>query len=246
MSACSPRKQGKYIYLLLLTSRDENDNMVAGLEAGADDYFSKPFKPLELKARLTVGTRILALQNELIASREAMRVQATRDSLTGVLNRRAILEVLARELHRSNRERRPVTVILTDLDHFKRINDGFGHLAGDAVLSQAAQRLVSATRPYDMVGRYGGEEFIIVLPNCDEPGALRCGERLRELLAREPVPYGADAIPVTGSFGAAVHLGHGPIDSAVLLNSADQALYRAKAGGRNRVEIHVVASGTTE
>src|ERR1700722_14641505 len=191
------RTQGKYLYLLLLTAQDGIEDMVSGLEAGEDDYFGKPFKARELKARLTVGTRVLALQNELIASREAMRVQATHDALTGVWNRRAILDILNCELHRSNREHRPIAILLSDLDYFKGINDRFGHLAGDAVLVQAAQRLAGATRPYDKVGRYGGEEFVIVLPDCDMPGALCCGERLRERLAREPVLHGSDAIAVT-------------------------------------------------
>jgi diguanylate cyclase (GGDEF)-like protein len=230
---------GKYIYLLLLTSRDKPDDVVRGLEAGADDYLCKPFRPAELRARLMVGKRILALQNELIDSRDAMRRQAMRDPLTGLWNRRAILEILTGELHRSNREHRPLAVLLADLDHFKQINDNHGHLTGDRVLEQAAQRLVTGARPYDMVGRYGGEEFLILIPQCDPPQALRCGERLRERLAHQPILHGAAAIPVTGSFGVAVHPGHGAPDPKVLLQAADRALYRAKGSGRNCVEMHL-------
>ncbi|MGL4554693.1 MAG: GGDEF domain-containing response regulator [Gemmataceae bacterium] len=227
----------RYTYLLLLTSRADRSDLIQGLEAGADDYLIKPCDPAELKARLNTGRRILHLQNELIAAREAMRRQATRDGLTGAWNRAAILEVLDRELARARREARPVGVVLTDIDHFKRVNDTHGHQAGDAVLREFVARLSVALRPDDLVGRYGGEEFLIVLPGCDEAALARVCERLRQRVAGEPfrAPDG-QPIPVTTSFGAVIHGGH-RYDGGDLVRSADAALYRAKAAGRDRVEV---------
>jgi two-component system, cell cycle response regulator len=172
-----------YVYLILLTAKDRKEDIIAGLEAGADDYLTKPFDAHELKARLNAGRRILNLQDQLITAREALRVQATHDSLTGLLNRGAILEVLGRELARSDRLGTSLGVIMADLDHFKHINDTHGHLAGDAVLREAARRMRLCLRSYDVIGRYGGEEFLIVLPDCDALSTLSLAERLRECIA---------------------------------------------------------------
>jgi diguanylate cyclase (GGDEF)-like protein len=229
------RRQGdEYVYLLILTAKDRRDDLVGGLEAGADDCISKPFFPAELRARLSVGRRILTLQAELIAAREAVRLQAMRDALTGVWNRGAVMDALEREAARASREGRPLALVMADLDHFKSVNDNFGHLAGDAVLREAARRMLGTARPYDLVGRYGGEEFLIVLPGCDAAEALRFGERLRERIAA-PVADGPARIAVTVSLGVAAQ--DGPADAAVLLRAADEALYRAKLAGRNRVEL---------
>ncbi len=222
----------RYTYLLLLTSRDGRQDMVQGLEAGADDYLIKPFDPAELKARLNTGRRILRLQAELITAREAMRLQATRDSLTGVYNRGAILDTLDRELARGRREGRPVGVVLADIDHFKRINDTHGHQAGDAVLRGFASRVGGVIRPSDLVGRYGGEEFLLVLPGCGEEATLRVCERVRQRTAERPFE---DAIAATVSLGAAISAHWG--NPADLVRAADTALYRAKAAGRNRSEM---------
>ena len=230
------RQAGRYTYLLLVTGRGTKADLVRGLEAGADDYLTKPYDPLELKARLTTGRRILAMQDELIAAREALRVQATRDALTGLWNRAAVVGALGRELDRGGREGRPVGVVLADVDHFKRVNDTYGHAAGDAVLRELAGRWEAAVRPYDQLGRYGGEEFLVVLPGCDEDDAGQLADRLRVRTAAEPVAYAGGAVPVTASFGVAVYHGDGPPDPDALLHRADLALYRAKAGGRNRVE----------
>jgi two-component system cell cycle response regulator len=228
--------RGRYTYVLVLSARAGHADMLAALEAGADDYLIKPFDPAELKARLNTGRRILHLQNELIAAREAMRRQATRDSLTGTWNHAAILEVLEHELGRSRREGKPVAVILTDLDHFKNVNDTFGHLTGDAVLCEFTARTTAALRPYDLVGRYGGEEFLVVLPNCDEAAVAAVSERLRRRVAEQPFTHGGREVTVTASVGAAVSR-NGQGDAAALVQAADQALYRAKAAGRNCVEI---------
>ena len=231
------RVRERYIYLLLLTAKSHKSDLIHGLNAGADDYLVKPVDPMELKARLNTGRRILGLQDQLIAAREAMRRQAMRDSLTGAWNHAAILDILQRELTRSERDGAPFSVLLADLDHFKRVNDTFGHLAGDEALCEAHRRMATAMRPYDMIGRYGGEEFLIVLPGCDETDALRIGERLRDAVADQPLRHDGEEISVTISAGAVVHDPSTPADARALLQAADQALYRAKHAGRNRVVL---------
>jgi diguanylate cyclase (GGDEF)-like protein len=218
-----------YTYLVLVTGQGGRQQMIDGLEAGADDFLAKPVDALELKARLTVGQRIITLQ-------ENLRVLATHDGLTGLWNRAAILDILERERDRARREGRPLSVVLADLDHFKRINDTHGHLAGDQVLRQAAQRMQGMLRPYDMVGRYGGEEFLVVLPGCDGRSAVGLAERLRRAIADEPIQVDKGRIAVTLSLGISSFTGEGPT-AADLLRIADEALYRAKAAGRDRAEV---------
>ena len=224
-----------YPYLLLLTSRNEKQDLVEGMDAGADDYITKPFDQLELKARLRAGTRILDLQAELLAAKEALREQATRDALTSLWNRPAILDALTRNLARAERERTPVAVALLDLDHFKLINDTHGHLAGDAVLREASRRIRSVIRGYDAAGRYGGEEFLVVLPGCDENRALSHAEPIRECLAANPVRFGHIEIEVTASLGVTAVEDARDVRPDDLIHAADDALYDAKRGGRNRV-----------
>jgi two-component system cell cycle response regulator len=228
------RAHERYTYVLLLSSRGD---MIQGLEAGADDYLTKPFNPAELRARLNTGRRILDLQKELIAAREAMRRQATRDSLTGAWNHAAILELLDREMSRSRREERPLGVVLADLDHFKRINDTHGHLAGDAALCEVASRIASVLRPVDLIGRYGGEEFLLLVPQCGDEGTAKVCERIRARVAGEPIGHDGRPLAVTISLGGCIF--RAPfLDSAVdLVRAADVALYRAKAAGRNRFEL---------
>ncbi len=227
----------RYVYSILLTSRAGKEEVARGLESGADDYLRKPFEPVELRARLRVGSRTLALHAELIAAREALRVQATHDALTGVLNRGAVLDALGRELDRAKRHGSALGVLMVDVDLFKRINDTFGHAAGDAVLREVTRRLGEGVRPYDLVGRVGGEEFLLVLPDCDPGETVRLGERLRVRMSDEPVLYEGESISVTVSIGAAVRGPDGLTDPRALIQAADAALYRAKRSGRDRVEV---------
>jgi len=230
------RQTDRYTYVLLVTAKSGHEDIINGLEAGADDYLIKPYNPLELKARLITGRRILDMQEQLFATQEALRQQATTDALTGAWNHRAIMDILEREVSRSQREGRPLGVVLGDLDHFKRINDTYGHMGGDEALREAAQRMRTAVRPYDFVGRYGGEEFLIVLPGCDYANAIRSAERIREHIASKPACYQKQSIAFTASFGIVAYAPPRPIEWHSLLQNADAALYQAKNGGRNRVE----------
>ena len=224
-----------YIYILLLTARTDSQDLIEGMDAGADDYLTKPFNAHELRVRLHAGRRILDLQEELLKAREALREQATHDGLTGLLNRNSILETLDDELSRAARANQPVSVVMADLDRFKSINDCHGHLAGDAVLREAARRLKAAARRYDSVGRYGGEEFLIVLPGCDAADAAVQAERMRDAIGATPFLTPAQPVLVTGSMGVACSFHCAP---GALLREADGALYGAKAKGRNQVVVH--------
>jgi diguanylate cyclase (GGDEF)-like protein len=239
------RAQEPYVYLLLLTTKGRKENIIEGLDAGADDYLTKPFDPHELQVRLRTGKRIMALQAELIEAREALRVQAMHDSLTGVWNRRAILEVFGHELARAEREGFPVGIAIADLDHFKRINDTYGHMVGDTALCEAASRMRTLLRAYDAIGRYGGEEFLMVLPGCTSQDAFKLADRLRMGMSQEPVKVHGGSIDVTCSLGVAASDAVAIIEPPTLIHAADTALYRAKAAGRNRVELATVADLVT-
>jgi two-component system, cell cycle response regulator len=233
-----------YIYLILLTALGGEKDLVTGMEVGADDYIVKPFKADELRVRLRAGRRIIDLQNELITARESLRAKAAHDSLTGLWNHEEIISILKCELARAVREGKTIGAIMVDIDHFKRVNDTFGHMGGDAVLREVAARLLSQIRPYDAVGRYGGEEFLVVLPGCDREGAAALAERLRLSIASGPMDTPEGMIPVTISLGAAVSGAGGP-DAGALVRAADLALYRAKDQGRNRVEVDPAESAET-
>jgi diguanylate cyclase (GGDEF)-like protein len=165
-----------------------------------------------------------------------MRHAATHDSLTGLTNRGEILAMLERELERARRERKPVAVILCDVDHFKNVNDTLGHLFGDEALREIGRRLRAQLRVYDGVGRYGGEEFLMVLPSCDLPNALLRANELREIIANTPVVCSGEERLITMSMGVAVSACEGKNEVEMLLNQADAGLYKAKEKGRNRIE----------
>jgi two-component system, cell cycle response regulator len=222
----------KYVYTVLLTAKDSKQDLVEAMEAGADEYLAKPFDAQELKARLIAAKRILDLQEQLVSANHSLQFQATHDPLTGLFNRGAIVGILQKELTRAQRERNSVSVILVDLDHFKKINDTQGHSAGDAVLRQVAERMQSSVRSYDSVGRYGGEEFLIVLPGCSSRMGTERAEQIRLTLG-EPSPHSPES-RISASMGVAS--AQSPTEMEELLSTADAALYRAKRNGRNRVE----------
>jgi two-component system cell cycle response regulator len=226
-----------YVYVLLLTSRSERQDLLDGLKLGADDYLTKPFDARELQARLRVGERILDLQDALIAAKEQLRFRATHDALTGIFNRGVALEAIEREHARQIREHSPFGVILADLDHFKHINDTYGHPCGDAVLKEAARRMIACTRPYDTVGRYGGEEFLIVVAGANDSVTFRLAERMRKAIESESFVTDVGEIAITASFGIAVSANASASDPKMLIQLADEALYRCKHHGRNQCEI---------
>src|SRR5579872_1785351 len=226
-----------YTYILLLTSKSLKEDLIEGMESGADDYVTKPFDQHELKVRLRAGTRIIDLQRELVAAKDELREQATKDFLTRIWNRSSILDILQRELTRASRENRSVGVVLADLDRFKSVNDTFGHFAGDAVLREFTRRVSSAMRPYDSIGRYGGEEFLIILPGCDERCTASQAERMRAALANEPMMIGDVAHVITSSFGATSWRPDAESTADELIHLADDALYMAKHQGRNCVAV---------
>ncbi|MEP7353033.1 MAG: diguanylate cyclase [Acidobacteriota bacterium] len=226
-----------YTYLLLLTSKNEREDMIEGMEAGADDYLAKPFDPLELKVRLRAGSRVIDLQRQLVSAREELREQATKDFLTRVWNRSSILDILQRELARGAREKRSVGVVLADLDQFKSVNDTFGHFAGDAVLREFVRRASSAIRPYDSIGRYGGEEFLIVLPGCDQDCTSTQAERIRIAVAADRMLIEDKLHTQTSSFGATWWQPGMEMNADALIRVADDALYMAKKEGRNRTVV---------
>jgi two-component system, cell cycle response regulator len=226
-----------YVYILLLTARSQRDDLLRGLESGADDYLTKPFDAQELRARLRVGQRILDLQNGLIAAREESSFLAAHDELTGLANRRVVLDEIAKEHSRHLREGGSFAIVLIDLDHFKSINDTRGHPAGDAVLKEVSRRMASCVRPYDTVGRYGGEEFIVVARSCDRTGAMVLAERILNSLRSGPIETSQGPLSVTVSCGVAISSSDKPLDPQELIHLADEALYRAKNLGRNRSEL---------
>ena len=231
-----------YTYIILLTAKTGRDDVVEGLNAGADDYVTKPFRQDELLARMGVGARILELETRLSESLEREEALATRDSLTGLPNRRALYDRARAELNRAEREKRSVGVIMLDIDHFKLINDRFGHAAGDEALRRVAEVLQKSKRDYDYTGRWGGDEFLTILPGTSMLQAGLVAERIRASIDMVRLEVGgADTVELRSSLGVAcASPATSPIGIDDLLNQADGALYRAKADGRNRVCLHAV------
>jgi two-component system, cell cycle response regulator len=230
------RTGSPYVYILLLSAKSQREDLVKGMESGADDYITKPFDANELKVRLRAGRRILDLQTQLMSAQEALRDQAARDPLTGIWNRNAIFDAFHRELSRAEREATALSIVMIDIDHFKNLNDTHGHQAGDAVLREFTSRIAASLRPYDSLGRYGGEEFLVVLPGCDLEAGTRHAERLRALINDGAFDTAEGRHSITCSLGVAATCSTASTDTDALIRAADAALYRAKHKGRNRVE----------
>jgi two-component system cell cycle response regulator len=227
-----------YVYALLLTARDAKEHIIAGLEAGADDYLVKPVHEAELIARLNAGRRILALEHSLRIANQRNRILSITDALTGSYNRRYLMEQLPREFERCRRYAYPLSVLMCDLDHFKQVNDQRGHAAGDDVLQQFASRTQKHIRANnDWMARYGGEEFLIVLPETSYDEAVIVAEKIRRLVASTPFATRAGDAAVTASFGVASTGSNGPdltLKVETLIRAADESLYKSKVAGRNR------------
>jgi two-component system cell cycle response regulator len=230
-------RERPYIHIILLTSRGSKQDVVAGLEAGADDYLTKPWDHGELTARLQVGQRVLQLEDRLVEARESMRFKASHDHLTSLFNRGIIMDLLSRELSRTRREGGCTVVMLGDLDHFKSVNDTYGHVVGDEVLCEVARRLLTSVRSYDFVGRYGGEEFLIVLNNCVSNQAILRAEEIRNAIANRTVQTRRGPLPVTMSLGVFASRDWDLCLVEDILGEVDLALYTAKADGRNCVRL---------
>lgn len=236
------REEPRYVYVILLSAHSDPAFVVAGLDAGADDFVGKPFSVSELRARLSVGRRVLALQDELAARNAALTIAnerlariASTDPLLDVGNRRSFEDTLAAR-HRDARQRGGAyAVLLADLDRFKSVNDRLGHAVGDRALRHAADTLVAALGDRGALFRYGGEELVALVPAATEGDAIAQAERLRESLRASPMSLDGGALPMTLSLGVAWHDGRELVTAQVVVDRADRALYRAKAAGRDRV-----------
>lgn len=228
-----------YIYIILLTAKKSKQDLIEAMDAGADDFISKPFDPHILKVRLRAGKRIINLQNELIDAREKLRIQATHDPLTQLFNRSELMNMLAREISRARRDNSSIGIAMIDIDHFKSINDNFGHLVGDDVLIGLAEQMRQCTRRYDTIGRYGGEEFIIVLPQCGETEVHCVAERLRQTVCQQPYETKEGPVNVSISLGATwIKPSDQDCTEVDLIAIADKALYASKHKGRNQTTIY--------
>jgi diguanylate cyclase (GGDEF)-like protein len=239
------RSPEPYTYVLLLTSRDDCQDVVEGLDAGADDYLTKPFHAQELRARIRAGERILRLQEELVAAREELRERATIDHLTQLLNRASVLDALDRNLGRAEREGMPLSVLLVDVDRFRQINESFGHWTGDSVLCEFGRRIVGAVPPGAVVGRYSGEEFLVLLPGIGSSEARRFAAEIRDAIGLEPFRVGAGSFPVTCAVGIAERPLSGTSDPAALLRAADDSLLEAKRESQLRIAGALRASAAS-
>jgi diguanylate cyclase (GGDEF)-like protein len=229
--------QSSYTYIIMVTSIAEKENVVKGLAAGADDYLTKPFDTGELLARVKVGRRLIDLQRQLEEYNRTLEHIALTDPLTRLPNRRAIDAWADRQLRAAERYQFSFWVVLIDLDHFKRVNDTYGHDAGDSVLQTVGGILESHTRSSDMSGRMGGEEFVHIVTHADEKHMPMIVERTRAKISAQTFSFGDSVLTVTASFGVAGFHGEKAPAFGALLSRADRALYRAKQNGRNRAEF---------
>jgi len=221
-----------YFYVILLTAKGSKENIIQGMEAGADDYIVKPFDHNEMRVRIRAGQRIVELHRELLEVKKELFEQSRTDALTGVLNRRALLSLIEAEYSRSTRANKPFSLAMLDIDHFKSVNDTHGHAVGDAVLKEVVNRINEQLRPYDSLGRFGGEEFLIVVPGTREPEISGVCERIRKTISETKICIGQLEIPITVSQGTTTWVKSAGVEEMIC--AADAALYRAKNAGRNQ------------
>jgi len=231
------RKKYKYTYIILLSAKDRKPDIIMGLSSGADDYMTKPVNFLELRARLKTGKRIIELEDKLLFTQNQLKDIASRDGLTKIWNRTESVRFLNEELERGHREKTPTGVIMLDIDHFKRINDEYGHSVGDLALLKVVSRLKGKVRKSDKLGRYGGDEIIIILPNCPHAEIKKVGERLRLAVGRRRIKTELNTILITISVGCSTSDLPGNSTSEKLIKTADRALLKAKELGRNSVVV---------
>jgi diguanylate cyclase (GGDEF)-like protein len=230
------RGRSPYVYVVLTTAREGRRPLVEAMNSGADGYIQKPVDVDELEAWLVAGQRIVELQDGLLKAHAELERRATHDALTGIRNRGSLMEILGRELRRSIRTKAATGIVLLDVDHFKTINDTHGHPVGDEVLIELAARCSRVVRDYDVVGRYGGEEFLVILPGGTLPDAASVGGRLLDAIGRRPFKLSSGELNVTASAGAS-STGQGYLDVDALIAAADTALYEAKRAGRARLNV---------
>ncbi|MDQ1272606.1 MAG: hypothetical protein QG591_1236 [Planctomycetota bacterium] len=235
------REQGRepYTYILLLTMKDKQEDIIYGMEAGADDYITKPFNQHELRVRLKAGRRIVEMNKELLDAREVLRKKIIYDNLTGLYSRHYMVEILEKEYARALRHQTDLSCLLIDIDYFKVINDTFGHVFGDSVLREFSACLKLVARKYDFIFRYGGEEFMILLPNTGIDGARSVAEKIRSICESKVYKDGINVTIATVSIGVSSVKNHQPSESNELIAFADKALYRSKSKGRNRVSVYI-------
>jgi two-component system cell cycle response regulator len=236
------RKAGfpHYIYIIMLTAKSTKVDVVTGLESGADDYLVKPFDLDELRARVNIANRIIDLEKRLNESLEWANKLATHDSLTDLYNRRALYELAENELARARRENKPVSLVMMDIDHFKNVNDEYGHNIGDQALRRVAHIILEKIRSYDTAGRWGGEEFLLILPGTGLDEAAQIADRVREGIETAKIPLqGGKHVDLQASFGVSTSLPDDLLTFDLLVHQADEALYKAKGKGRNRVSVFI-------
>jgi diguanylate cyclase (GGDEF)-like protein len=238
LSMLKSRPELQDVPVIILTGRNDQDRKIKGLDQGANDYITKPFDHEELIARVRVHLKIKKLQDDLRHSNELLLELSNTDHLTGLFNRRYMMEALEKEVQRCVRKNGNLSLIMLDIDHFKQVNDRFGHLQGDAVLQKVALQLQKELRSYDCAARYGGEEFVAILPDSSLQESVLVAERIRLAVLGTTYNGALAAINLTVSLGVACFSHELPPSVDGFIKLADDALYRAKANGRNRLETY--------
>jgi two-component system, cell cycle response regulator len=234
-SEIKSRKELRSRYVIVLTGEDEQADKLEGFDLGADDYVTKPFQPAELLARIRAAKRIVDLQKELMESNRQLELLSITDGLTQLHNHRFFQEEFARKFEEASRYEQPLSLALIDIDHFKKVNDTWGHAVGDEILKSVSRMFRDSVRKADVAARYGGEEFAVIMPQTDLEDARSFAEKVRSLIESEEIPTAAGAVPITVSIGIS-SIPENQLSSPLeMVESADKALYRAKEGGRNQV-----------